>query len=158
MPIVHPPKHWFHMVLETRYKHLRHQMKSASECSKQVPLTNVPLQTVLDAHFTCDIMGSCELYGGNWVQVCVRVFEGAAAALGLSFSDGSCFAQTPEGALTFTRAKPVADWWFFLSLVYLIGAPHDVQSAVSIGMASVNRCCLLILHPSSGQRSQQSPL
>lgn len=38
--MVHPPKHWFHMVLETRYKHLRHQMKSASECSKRVHLRN----------------------------------------------------------------------------------------------------------------------
>lgn len=78
--------------------------------------------------FTCHIMGSCERYGGNWVQVCVRAFEEAAAALDLSFSlrDGSCFAQTAERALTFTRAKPVADWWFFLFLVYVIGAPHDV--------------------------------
>lgn len=33
MQIVHFPKHWFHMVLETGYKHLRHQMKSVSECS-----------------------------------------------------------------------------------------------------------------------------
>lgn len=116
------------MVLETRYKHLRHQMKSVPECSKHIHLTNMPRQTMLDAHFTCDIMGSCELYGGNWVQVCVRAFEEAAAALDLSFSlrDGSCFAQTAGGALTFTRAKPVADWWFFLFLVYLIGAPHDV--------------------------------
>lgn len=30
--IVHLPEHWFHMVLETGYKHLRHQMKSVSEC------------------------------------------------------------------------------------------------------------------------------
>lgn len=33
MLIVHLPKHWFHMVLETGYKHLFHQMKSVSECS-----------------------------------------------------------------------------------------------------------------------------
>lgn len=31
--IVHLPEHWFHMVLETGYKHLRHHMKSVSECS-----------------------------------------------------------------------------------------------------------------------------
>lgn len=31
---VHLPKHWFHMVLETGYKHLRHQMKSVSERRK----------------------------------------------------------------------------------------------------------------------------
>lgn len=37
-------------------------------------------------------------------------------------------------------------------------ASRDVQSAVSVGMASVNWWCPLILHPSSGQRSQQSPV
>lgn len=36
MLIVHLPKHWFHMVLETGYKHLCHQMKSVSECSPQL--------------------------------------------------------------------------------------------------------------------------
>lgn len=35
--MVHLPKHWFHMVLETGYEHLCHQMKSVFECSfKQV--------------------------------------------------------------------------------------------------------------------------
>lgn len=73
---------------------------------------------MLDADFTCDMMGSCELCDGNLVQVCVRAFDEAAAGLDLSFSlrDGSFFASTPEGALTFTRAKTVALWWFFLSL------------------------------------------
>lgn len=33
---VHLPKHWFHMVLETGYKHLRHQMESVSERRKWV--------------------------------------------------------------------------------------------------------------------------
>lgn len=30
---IHLPEHWFHMVLETGYKHLRKQMKSVSERS-----------------------------------------------------------------------------------------------------------------------------
>lgn len=155
-----PPKHWFHMVLETRYKHLCHQMKSVSECRNQVHLTNMPLRIMLNADFTCDITGSCELCGGNLVQVCIRAFEEAAAGLDLSsLWDGSFFAWTAEGVLPFThKSQTSGPLVAFPSLVYLISAPHDVLRAVSVGMASVNRCCPLILHPSSGQRSQQSPL
>lgn len=42
--IVHLPEHWFHMVLETGYKHLRHQMKSVSECSPLVYSTSPRLK------------------------------------------------------------------------------------------------------------------
>lgn len=77
------------MVLETWYKHLRHQMKSVSECSKRVHLTNMQLKTMLDAGLTQVTTCNSELGCGNSGQVCV----GAAAVvdLALSMRDGSFF-------------------------------------------------------------------
>lgn len=113
------------MVLETRYKHLRHQMKSVSECSKRVRLTNTRLKTVLDADFNHDTTSNSELCGGNSLQVCVGgglLSEEAAAVvdLALSMRDGSFLVQTAEGVLTFTTAKPVTRLWFLsLSLLFI---------------------------------------
>lgn len=89
------------MVLETRYKHLRHQTKSVSECSKRVHLTNTRLKTVLDADFNHHTTSNSELCGGNSLQVCVGglLSEEAAAVVDLALStrDGSFLVQTAEG-------------------------------------------------------------
>lgn len=126
MLIVRPPKHWFHMVLETRYKHLRHQKKSVSECSKRVHLTNTRLKTVLGADFNHHTTSNSELCGGNSLQVCVGglLSEEAAAVvdLALSMRGGSFLVQTAEGVLTFATAKPVTRLWFLslsLSLLFI---------------------------------------
>lgn len=145
--LIHLPKHWFHVVLETRYKHLRHQMKSVSECSKQV---------CLDAAFT-SYDGGCGLQGASWLQVCERAFEGAAAGLDSSLSlQGGSFSS--RGRSHFQEPNQWPTGGLLLSLIFLKMRLVTFKSAVSVGMASVSRWCPLMLHPSSGQRSRQSPV